>query len=196
MKNINRNLGRVYKKWTKFGDKPKRKRVRVKKKPRTKLQKAEHFHKHKHRIPGIILGAVDDKEIIYGARALNKRFPRWLDRPTTDFDIYSTHPRKDARESERRLDKAFRGDFFFVKQALHPGTWKVKSHITGDTHADYTKPDKQIPFDRIGGKKYVKLSAVKKHIKKTLKDPEAKYRWEKDRDALNRILIYEKMRKR
>ena len=35
---------------------------------------------------------------------------------------------------------------------------------------------------------------VKKHIKKTLKDPEAKYRHDKDRDALNRIEIYQKMK--
>ena len=127
---------------------------------------------------------------------MNKRFPNFLDRHTEDFDIYSTHPKKDARQAERRLDRAFGGDYFYVKAAMHPGTWKVVAHANETGYADYTKPDKRVPFDRIGGKKYVKLGHVKSHIRKTLRDPEAKYRWEKDRDALNRILIYEKMKRR
>jgi len=193
-KGINHNLTREFNKWTNLIKKPRKKKY--KRKPKSKLQKTEHFHRHKHRIPGIILGAVDDREIIYGARALNKRFPHYLDRHTEDFDIFTSHPRKDALQTERRLDKAFGGDFFFVKQAVHPGTWKVKDNVTGETRADYTKPDKVIPFNRIGGRKYVTLSFVKSHIRKTLKDPDAKYRWERDRDALNRILIFEKMRRR
>ncbi len=186
-------LNKVYNKWNKYGKKTSGKRKR---KPKTNLQKVEQFHRNKHQIPAIILGVVDDKEIIYGARALNKRFPSFLDRHTEDFDIYSTHPRKDARQAEHKLDKAFGGDFFFVKQAMHPGTFKVVAHANQVGYADYTKPDKNIPFDRIGNKKYVKLSHVKSHIKKTLKDPEAKYRWDKDKDALNRILIYEKKKGR
>jgi len=158
------------------------------------LSKVEHFHRQKPKISRTILSKVDDKEIIYGAKALNKRFPPFLDRHTTDYDIYSTHPHKDAREAERALDKAFGGDYFYVKPALHPGTWKVKAHANEETYADYTKPEEKIPYDRIGGKKYVKLSYVKKRIHKTLRDPESKYRHDKDRDALARILIYEALK--
>ena len=160
------------------------------------LKKVKHFHRQKHKIPKIILGKVDKKEIIYGARALNKRFPKFLDKPTQDYDIFSTHPKKDAREAERALDKGLRGDHFFVKPALHPGNFKVIAHVTNEGYADYTKPDETIPFDIIDGKKYVKLGHVKKTIRKTLADPESAYRHSKDRDALNRILIYEKMKRR
>ena len=194
MFNVNNNLAKTYRIWTSFSKKPTKKH-RTKRKT-SKLKRIEHFHRYKHQIPSIILGAVDDKEIIYGARALNKRFPNWLDRHTEDFDIYSTHPKKDAKQAEQKLDRAFGGDYFFVKQAMHPGTWKVKAHANQQTYADYTKPEQHIPYDRIGNKKYVKLSFVKKHIRKTLKDPSAQFRWDKDKDALNRILIYEKMRQR
>lgn len=173
----------------------KRKKYKPKKKI-NRLKKTEHFHRQKQKIPSIILSKVDDKEIIYGARALNKRFPSFLDRHTEDYDIFSTHPKKDAREAERALDKSFGGDFFAVKKALHPGTFKIIAHANKQGYADYTKPDKMIPFDRIGGKKYVKLDYVKKTIRKTLADPESKYRHDKDRDALERILIYEKLKKR
>lgn len=181
-----------------------KKRRRYKSKPKSRgkslkkrgLSKVEHFHRQKPKISRTILSKVDDKEIIYGARALNKRFPPFLDRHTVDFDIYSTHPRKDARETEKALDKAFGGDHFYVKPAIHPGTFKVKAHANEETYADYTKPKERIPYDRIGGKKYVKLSFVKTRIRKTLRDPESKYRWDRDKDSLNRILIYEKSRGR
>ena len=165
------------------------KKVRV-----TNLKKAEVFYKKKKQIPKVIYQKVDPREIIYGARALNKRFPSFLDKHTEDYDIFSTKPLKDAKEAERALDRAFGGNFFAVKRALHPGTYKVVSLIDKQGYADYTKPDKRIPYDVIDGKKYVKLDYVKKTIKQTLSDPESKYRWKKDRDALNRIMIYEKMR--
>jgi len=68
--------------------------------------------------------------------------------------------------------------------------------VESNYHSDYTKPEGKIPSEKIGGKRYVKLSHVKKTIKKTLKDPEAKYRHAKDRDALNRINIYESRKKK
>ena len=160
------------------------------------LKKVETFHRKKRNIPKVVLSTIGKKEVIYGARALNKRFPKHLDRQTTDYDVYSPTPQKDARQAERRLDKHFGGDYFHVKQAQHKGTYKVVSKINGEGYADFTKPEQKIPADKIGGKRYVKLSHVKKTIRKTLKDPESKYRHAKDRDALNRILIYEKIKKK
>lgn len=159
------------------------------------LKKVKKFHQGKKEIPKIVLRKTGSKEIVYGERALNARFPSYLDRPTTDYDIYSPTPLKDARQTERALDKHFGGDYFYVKPAQHKGTYKVVSKINEEGYADYTKPEGKIPSDVIRGKRYVKLSHVKKHIQKTLKDPEAKYRHAKDRDALNRILIYEKVKK-
>jgi len=160
------------------------------------LKKVEYFHRNKKRISKVILRKTGKKEIIYGARALNKQFPPFLDKPTQDFDIFSPTPKKDAKQTEKALDKEFKGDFFYVEPAKHEGTYKVKSRINNEGYADYTKPEKKIPSRKIGKHRYVKLSYVKKHIKKTLKDPEAKYRHDKDRDALNRIRIYEKLKKK
>lgn len=160
------------------------------------LKKSEHFHRNKKKIPRTIVEKMDKHEIIYGARALNKRFPPFLDRPTQDYDIFTPHPRRDARETERALDKKFGGDFFYIEPAIHPNTWRVRSHVNGEVYVDYTKPDGPIPFDVIGGQKYVKLSQVKKSIKNTLDDPSSSFRHDRDRDALNRIKIYEKLKRK
>lgn len=159
------------------------------------LKKVDSFYRKKKKIPNVIMGVTDSHEIIYGARALNKQLPSHLDKPTQDFDIFSPYPKKDAMQTEKALDKEFDGDYFYVEPAKHEGTWKVKAHINKEGYADYTKPEGKVPHRVIGGKKYVKLDYVKQHIRKTLKDKEAKYRWDKDRDSLNRIMVYEKMKK-
>jgi len=159
------------------------------------LKKTKHYHKHRRTIPNIIRSRIDEHEIVYGARALNKRFPPYLDKYTEDYDIYTPHPKRDAHETEQALDKRFGGDFFYVEPARHPNTFRVKSHTDGSVAADYTKPEQKIPYDMIGDVKYVKLGFVKKHIHKTLRDPEASYRHQKDLDVLNRIKLYERMKK-
>jgi len=158
------------------------------------LKRVRTFHKKKKNIPKIILSRTGNKEVIYGARALNKRFPPFLDTTTKDYDIFSPTPKKDARETEKALDKHFGGDFFYIKQAEHPGTWKVKSKINEEGYADYTIPESKIPSDKLGKNRYAKLDWIKAKINKSLKDPEAEFRHAKDRDALNRIRIYEKLK--
>jgi len=107
------------------------------------------FIKIKRKISKVVLSKTGNKEIIYGARALNKRFPPFLDKHTTDFDIFSPTPKKDAKETEKALDKSFGGNYFYVELAKHPGTFKVKSRINKEGYADYTKPTQEIPSDKI-----------------------------------------------
>jgi len=152
------------------------------------LKKTEIFHKKKKDIPRIIASKTGPNEVIYGARALNKQFPEHLKEHTIDYDILSPNPKKDAKETEQALDKHFGGDYFDVEAAQHPGTWKVKG-INGKTYADYTEKPKGTRSRTIDGKKYLPLSSIAKHIKKTLKDDSAKYRWRKDQDAYNRIKL-------
>jgi len=158
----------------------------------TSLKYTEKFHRGKERIPGVVLSRTDKHEIIHGERAISKRLPSHLRRPTTDYDIYSGTPKKDARETERALDKKFGFNAFRTEEGQHEGTYKVKSNVNGETYADYTKPEKKIPSSLIAGKRYATLGYFKKHIRKTLKDKEAAFRHEKDRDALNRIRIHER----
>jgi hypothetical protein len=178
----------------------KKRRKKTRKKPISKKVTIRHtrqFHKQKHKIQPIIRSTVGPKEIIYGENALKARFPGYLKRQTTDLDVYSPTPRRDARQAERKLDKSFGGDFFYVKKAEHPGTYKVKAYANQEGYADFTrKPQGGVPHDTIHGKKYAKLSVEKQHRRRSLRNIQYKYRHGKDRDALNRILIHEKNKRR
>jgi len=162
---------------------------------RLSVNETKTFHKKKHLIGRTIIQRTDSRETHYGARALNARFPSYLDRHTRDFDIFTPHPYRDARETEKALDKKFNGDFFYVTQAEHPGTWKVKAHATDETYADYTKTPKGIPRENIRGIFYPTIPHIEKSLKRTLNDPTASHRHTKDQDSFNRIQIY-KMNRR
>lgn len=157
---------------------------------------AERYYRRKKRIPNIVYSQIQPSEVIYGGRAVNKQLPRFLQMPTLDFDIFSRSPRKQAKRTEKVLDKKFGGNYFEVKPAQHRGTFRVKSRVSGEVYADYSKLRKKIPSKKINGKLYVPLSFVKKHIKQTLKSKSAKFRHERDRATLRRIEIFERMRKR
>lgn len=152
------------------------------------------FHEKKHLIDDIIILKMDKREIIYGAQALNRHLPNYLDVETQDFDIFTPTPKKDARETEKALDKEFGGNFFFITPAEHKGTWKVKAYANDETYADYTKPNKKIPFVIKEGLKVVPLVFIEKNLKRTLNDPKSNFRHSKDLDALNRIKVYKKER--
>lgn len=157
----------------------------------TQLKNVERFHLMKNQIPNIILSRTDQHETIHGQQAVNAQISPHLHKQTTDYDIFTKTPKKDARETERALDKRFGFNAFKVEEGKHAGTWKVKSTVNGETYADYTKPEKKIQKTNKFGKNYASLDYFKKHIRKTLKDPEAKFRHPKDKDTLNRIKIHE-----
>lgn len=152
----------------------------------------ERFHKKKHLIDDVILSQTDDHEVIYGEQAVKKQTPRYLHRPTVDFDIFSSTPRKDARETERALDKCFDGDFFFVKPGNHPGTYRVVAHANKESYADYTRATGKVPFVSINDKKYATLGFIEGKAKNILSDPSSVYRHAKDKDTINRIKIVKK----
>jgi len=157
------------------------------------LKRAKQYHMKKKDIPLVVKSTIGRKEVIYGARAINARVPEYLDKHTTDFDVFSNTPRKDALQTERALDTHMGGDHFVTEKAQHEGTFKVRSKQTGEGIADFTKLEGRMPSsDWIGGKRYVKLSWMKERAEKVLKDPEFKFRHAKDRDAIDRINIYER----
>lgn len=130
--------------------------------------------------------------IMYGARAMNRQLPFMYHRQTEDFDIYSNKPRKDAMHLEGLLDKDSRGDFYYVKPALHKGTFKVmdKGHdnIKGTQDdlgiADFSRPTRRIRTISINGIRYAHLSERVKDAKRSLKEPIFAFRHEKDRKDL------------
>jgi len=143
------------------------------------------------------------KNIVYGARAMNQQLPLHLRRNTDDFDIYASKPRNAARKMEKHLDKHYGGDYYFVRPAIHPGTFKVidkgmdNKPNTKDDYpiADYTKPNRKIRFmekDRI---RYARLSERRKDIKTSLRDKESAYRHQKDKADLQGIKYKQQMRR-
>jgi len=71
------------------------------------LEETDNFYKKKALIQKIILQTIKNKEIIYGEQAVKVRVPKHLQRETTDYDVYSRTPKKDAIEAEKKLDKGF-----------------------------------------------------------------------------------------
>lgn len=155
-------------------------------------KQTEEYYKRKSRIPKVIYNQID-KEIIHGGRAINIRVKKRLRRVSEDYDLYARRARAEAIKTERALDKAMTFNAFETVPGEHKGTYRVKSLATGRVRADYTKPATKIPYDTISGKKYIKLSAMKAHLKKTLRDPTQEFIHAKLRDNLNRIILHERM---
>jgi len=161
------------------------------------LRKKDKYYKKRSLIsPTINSFLKKSKGILYGSTAVNFYTPPHLDAVPGDYDVYSQSPKKSARKVERKLDKKFGGDYFEVQKAKYPRTWKVRSNVTNKTVADFTKPETKIPHNITkSGIRYAKLSYLKKKYKAILKDKEEEYRWDKTKEALQRIRIYEKLYK-
>lgn len=133
----------------------------------------------------------ENEAIVFGARATNRHLPAHLDKPTVDWDLLT---RKDptviARVVEKALDRRFGGNFFFVEPALHPGTFKVKSVVTGATAVDISGLDEIVPNVEVKGINYATLDHQVKNIKRSLADPASSFRHNKDRETLQRIDIF------
>jgi len=132
--------------------------------------------------------------IVYGARSINAQ-TGIITRPTDDWDAFSSKPKQSADKLQKKLDKIVKGDYFYSKPAMHKGTWKVMGlgddmkpgTIDDEGIADFSSPEKKIPFRKINRIKYRLLKEEIKAKKKSLADKEMKFRNEKDRGDLNRI---------
>lgn len=131
--------------------------------------------------------------IVHGARATNVLLPDYLDKPTEDWDIFvMSDPEGAAKALEQLLDERYEGNYFEVKPAKHPGTFKVVSRVTMKEVADLTVPERHIDFRTLDGLKIASLDYHVQQIKRTLKDPGAAFRHDKDRETLQRIKIHQK----
>ncbi len=141
--------------------------------------------------------AKNPKLIVHGARAQNAQMPRNLSRPSTvDWDVFSPNPKQSAMRLERKLDKKFRGDVFEVKPGATTrlDVQKVKSKLTGETFADFSKPDRIVPTIALRGKHFATLADQKQRAQQNIKDPSKDFRRAKDLDLLKRIKIFQRKR--
>jgi len=139
--------------------------------------------------------------VVFGSQALNAHFPPWLDKETKDWDIVAGVATEEgsgklARRLERKLDRRYGGDFFKVEPAIHPGTFRIRSKVTGVVVADVSLKDREIKFRRIQGVNYATLDWLEDEAERLIADPDAKFRRSKDMDNLQRIRVYKRLKKR
>jgi hypothetical protein len=149
-------------------------------------------------IDKIILEIVKKEfDIVYGAQSIKKQIG-FLGRETYDWDIFSKNPKQSASKTHRELEEIKKGNQFFVKPAIHKGTYKVMS--VGQDNKPKTKDDVGIvdftimpkpepPFKNINGIRYRTISKEESAKNKALRDKTQKFRWEKDQEDKNRIEI-------
>jgi len=138
----------------------------------------------------------NSKLIVHGGRAINAQLPDWLDKATEDWDLFSTAPRETAEKLEKLLDEHYGGDFFGVIPAKHEGTFRIMNNITLKGVADITIPEKKIDYITEDGVNYATLEHHVERIKKTLADPTKKFRWKKDKETLQRIRVFKRLKKK
>lgn len=136
--------------------------------------------------------------IVFGSQALNAHFPDWLDKDTKDWDIVAstTDPKTLAEKLERMLDKHYGGDFFGVEPAIHEGTFRIRSKVTGVVVADVSLKDREIDFKRIKGVNYASLEWLEWEAERLIASPDAEFRRSKDMDNLQRIKVYKRYRRK
>lgn len=135
--------------------------------------------------------ASKEKQVIYGARAINSQVPSHLRKKTTDYDILTAKPKKSAKDLAYELNRRVGRNEYKVIHAKHKGTFKVKD-AKENTIVDYTQLKRTPKVNNSWGNSYKKLSSIKTHIKKSLGKEGNEFRREKDLDALSRIEMSEK----
>jgi len=142
---------------------------------------------------------------IHGARAMNKWLPPDLDRTTGDWDMWAKNPDRAQDKLEDKLDAVFKSDKFYEEDIpiTFAGTNKkgkvcaIKSKLTKETVAEFVEfPKGSKIFKMVKGIRWETLNHMKKIHQAILKDPKAKHRWAKSRRDLNRILEFERRKKR
>lgn len=136
-----------------------------------------------------------DEGIIYGGQSIKKQIGIFS-RPTQDYDVFVSNPKRSAYETERRVEKFTPEDDFYVKKGVNKTTYKVKykgddgkantpddESVVDFTRTPSPKP-KTVMFD---GLMYRSVNEELKAKQKILRDPTFGYRHQKDREDIERI---------
>lgn len=150
----------------------------------------------------ILSQAKRDKNIIYGAQSIKKQIG-FFGRETQDYDVYSNRPRYSAKKLEKNLDNKAHSDVYYMKPALHRGTYKVKyvgqdkKKFTRDDIdvADFTVPKRNVKYIMIKGIRYSHLSESIKDKYRALLAKKYAFRHAKDKNDIDRIHAYKSFKK-
>lgn len=160
------------------------------------LQQKRQFLKRRNTIirKSVLSSVKKNNGIVFGGRANNKQLPKHLQEHTSDYDVFvQKNPQKFAKRLERKLDRKLKGNFFRTEPAKHEGTYKIKSNVSNKGIVDVSqKPKEIIRTIKRKGVKFAHTDFQKKQIKKSLADPDSKFRHDKDRFTRLRIKLSEK----
>lgn len=135
--------------------------------------------------------------IVFGAKAVNAHLPEWLEKETKDWDILAPKNAKgEAEELASKLNERYGGDYFSVEPAIHEGTFRVRSRVTGTVVADISIKNRDIDFTRRKGVNYATQDFLEEEATNNLSDPAKEFRHNKERDTLQRIAIAKTIKKR
>jgi len=135
-------------------------------------------------------------DIIFGAQSIKKQIGLGA-RRTVDFDIFTKDSMESAVAIRRASNRITRGQNFYVKKGMNPGTYKVKNKgkdgIQGtqddSTLVDFTTmPKKQPKTITINQIRYRALTEELKAKNRIIKDKMFAFRRAKDLEDRNRIL--------
>lgn len=165
----------------------------------SEAEKKKLFKRNRPIVNRVVRGFLGKNKIgiVHGARSTNEQLPRMLQRKTIDWDIFVKRPQARARQLERKLDKKFGGDFFHVKKGMgSPGVevWKIKSNVTEEGFVDFANTKRNVPSIPKRGVQLATLNDQKRIAQQNIRNPELKFRREKDLDLIRRINKFQKIK--
>ena len=151
----------------------------------------------------IIKQAKRNKSIVYGAQSVNRQLNPFIQRRTFDYDIFASKPKRSAKQLERSFERKSGVDFWYVKPALHKGTYKVM-YAGADARqktkddigvADYTKLERGTKYKVIRGVRYSTIAQERANRLRSLRDKEFRFRHAKDRNDLRLMRAQQNLRR-
>ena len=140
------------------------------------------------------------KRTIFGGQSIANQTGLFA-RPTSDYDIDTPQPRRDATQLQRILDRRAGSDVYFSRESkfkkgvfktIHKGEDRLPDTKDDIGIADFSKHN--YPYTTVRGVRYAKLSTVIADKKRALADKEFEYRHAKDRQDVERIRAYQMLR--
>lgn len=159
---------------------------------KSEASKRKLFSRNKKVVNRVVRGFLAKRKIgiVHGTRATNAQLPRDLNRKTLDWDVFVKKPELRARQLERKLDKKFGGDFFHVKKGLgSPGieVWKIKDNFNDEGFVDFANSNRVVPSIPKRGVQFATLKDQLERARENIKNPELKFRREKDQNLIDRV---------
>ncbi len=140
-----------------------------------------------------------NKDVIYGAQAVNAIVGPGFSRPTSDYDIFSHDPKRRAIELEKTIDNHVGADIAHVRQVSYERNGQLGKMFRVELKnwsgiADFNPMPSGLKTVTVNGVKYENLGRAEQKYNKMLNDNETKRVINAHAD-LGRIALFKYWRK-